>query len=103
MSANDIECFLRCPKSSHPDILLPHGKEVIVGRGERTKIEDSRCSRNQLKVVSDCQEFTVTATQLGPNSSFSNGERIGRHNSVTLQYKEKINLLENQYELKVLL
>ena len=28
--------------ASHPDIPLPHGVEVVVGRGKITKIKDSR-------------------------------------------------------------
>lgn len=35
-------CFLRSLASSHPDIPLPHGQEVILGRGPQTKITDSR-------------------------------------------------------------
>ena len=42
MSNRVASCFLRCVKSSHPDIALPHGEQVIVGRGKVTRIKESR-------------------------------------------------------------
>ena len=42
MSSVLSKCFLRCRLASHPDIALPHSKEVVLGRGPNTKITDSR-------------------------------------------------------------
>ena len=37
-----VRCFLRCKGASHPDIPLPHGVEVVLGRGKITKIKEAR-------------------------------------------------------------
>ena len=37
-----VRCFLRCLVASHPDIPLPHGEEVVLGRGKVTKIKEAR-------------------------------------------------------------
>ena len=101
MSGNDNpRCFLRCVEDSHTDLLLQHGKEVVLGRGPRTAIKDDKCSREHLKFVADCVDFSVEVTQVGHNSSFCNGERIGKGNKVTLYHDDTLNFLENKFEHK---
>ena len=97
MSDLGTVCFLRCVSNSHPDIVLPHSQEVVLGRGVKTKIVDQRCSRTQLKLVADCQKKRVIVTQLGLNPSSCNDKVIGVGNDATLYYKETLCFLEGTH------
>ena len=98
MSETDVKCFLRCLKSSHPDILLKHSEEMVLGRQLSTLIKDVRCSRSQLKFVADCIQYSVEVTQVGMNPSFYNGQVIGSGKKVTLRHNDTINFLEKEFE-----
>ena len=98
MSDEGTVCYLRCVSNSHPDIVLPHSQEVVLGRGEKTKIVDKRCSRTQLKLVADCLKKKVVVTQLGLNPSSCNDEQIGVGIDVTVYYKETLCFLEGKHK-----
>lgn len=97
-----VRCFLRCKVSSHPDIPLPHGEEVVVGRGKVTKIKDSRCSREQVRLVSDCTSYTVNITQVGINSSSVGGKVVGAGKMLVAWHKTQVEILSGQFEHQVL-
>lgn len=84
--------FLRCLAGRHPDLPLPHGVEVMVGRGPATKIVDPRCSRKQLAMVADTQNCRVKVKQKGGNSSVVDGKEL-------LKEEEAIGKHEDQVEL----
>ena len=98
MSETNVKCFLRCLKSSHPDILLKHSEEMVLGRQLSTLIKDVRCSRSQLKFVADCIQYSVEVTQVGMNPSFYNGQEIGSGKKVTLHHNDTVNFLEKEFE-----
>ena len=99
MSDPGTVCFLRCLSNTHPDIVLPHSQEVVLGRGAETKIVDQRCSRTQLKFVADCREKKVVVTQLGLNpSGCSKDKQIGVGNDVTIYHKETLSFLEGKHQ-----
>jgi len=97
-----VKCFLRCIGASHPDIPLPHGSEVVLGRGKVTKIKDSRCSREQVKLVSDCEAYTVNITQVGINSTSVGGGVVGVGKMVVARHKTQVEILSGQFEHQVL-
>jgi len=40
-----MEIYLHCCQGSHPDIFLPNGETLFIGRSAMTKIAETRCSR----------------------------------------------------------
>ena len=61
-----------------------------------------RCSREQIKLVSDCKGFMVRATQLGINSSSVRGEVVGVGQIVMASHKDNVEILSGQFGHQVL-
>ncbi len=96
-------CFLRCLDSSHPDILLPDGQNVIVGRGPDTKIKDKRCSRQQLAARADYAQFIVQVKLTGDNSSVVAGTALtDKGDGASARHGDVIEVLKGQYKHKVI-
>lgn len=44
-------CFVTSVDDSHDPISLPDGDEVVLGRSPLTRIKDSKCARQQRKII----------------------------------------------------
>ncbi len=97
MSSPAKNCFLRCCSNTHPDILLPDGESVVLGRGPTTKIKDKRCSREQLSIIANFKTYNVTVTQLGQNVSSINGTPVGRGKEMTAAHTDTVEILSGEY------
>lgn len=96
------DCFLRPASSRHPDITLPDNTPVDLGRGPLTKVKDSRCSRNQLKLTADYSQFRVKVEQVGANASTVKGSELGKGGNDYLGHDESLELLKGEYGYTVL-
>lgn len=92
-----LKVFLRCPKNSHPDIYLPDGESVFVGRSPLTKVKDSRLSRNQLEFKANYLKKNVEVKVRGHNKSALNGSICGRGENKTLELGQSVELLAGSY------
>ena len=61
-----------------------------------------RCSREQVRLVSDCKGNTVNITQVGINSSTVGGKVVGLGKMVVAWHKTQVEILSGQFEHRVL-
>jgi len=94
--------FLRCLAGRHPDLPLPHGVEVFVGRGPATKVADARCSRKQLAMVADTQKCRVKIKQKGGNSSVVDGKELLKEGEVVGKHEDKVELVKGCHLYSIL-
>ena len=83
--------FLRCVQSGYPDISLPDGVEIIVGRNVLTKIKDFRLSKKHSSLTAIDEEGKIELKHLGANASFcskknsSDGQSVFSNDFVNLK------------------
>jgi len=93
-----MEYILR--SSLCPDIVLPPGQEVVLGRGPLTKVKDSRVSRQQMVLVAT--EEKVIVRQKGYNHSIVGGAPLRAGQERVLPPGDSLYLLEGQHQFKLM-
>lgn len=94
-------CWLACLSNLHPPLLLPHDAPRVIGRSRETRIKSKRCSKSQVELLADYSSFTITARQLGPNSSVVNGQCLSYGSSAKLKHNDIIEIVSGEYQHRV--
>jgi len=87
--------FLRSEEGLCPDIILPSGSQVIIGRGPLTGLKDKRVGRKQL--VLTVNEGQVQVCQEGANTSTVAGQVLQRGKCHLLKVGQCLELLEGRH------
>ena len=101
MSGHTFRVIIRAIKETHPDILLPDSKTIVIGRGKETKIKDSRLSKKQLSLTAHYLKKAVKVEVLGSNPSVIAGETLRKGTSKLIKGGDRFNLLEDNYEYEL--
>ena len=89
--------FLRNVSKDGIDVFLPHGEDIIVGRGPLTRIRNSRLSRRHLKFTADSQLRKASVTRIGGNPSVVCGTELAKGEARVIAVGDKIELLEGEH------
>ncbi|KZC14846.1 Bifunctional polynucleotide phosphatase/kinase [Dufourea novaeangliae] len=73
MAQQAKSCYLKSNDKALVTVYLPHQKPVIIGRCPETNITDTQCSRQQVQLCADYQEYKVFIQQLGKRPCGFNG------------------------------
>lgn len=95
------KCVITCLKSLHEPLVLPNGRNYIIGRSRETKIKDKRCSKTQVELLADYSAYTVTVRQIGANPSGVNGKPLNFGNTAVLKHNDTVEVLLDQYQHRI--
>ncbi|XP_031835451.2 polynucleotide kinase 3'-phosphatase [Nomia melanderi] len=101
MTEEAKSCYLKSNDTELLTVFLPHQKPVIVGRCPETNITDSQCSRQQVRLCADYQEYKVFIQQLGKRSCGFNGFKTRKDVKFIGQHEDHLEMLYGKYVYEI--
>ncbi|XP_076290389.1 polynucleotide kinase 3'-phosphatase [Lasioglossum baleicum] len=94
-------CYLKSNDKAILTVHLPHQKPVVVGRCPETNITDSQCSRQQVRLCADYQEYKVTVQQLGKRPCGFNGFKTRKDVKFIGKHQDCLEILYGKYVYEI--
>ncbi|KAJ8675281.1 hypothetical protein QAD02_011067 [Eretmocerus hayati] len=101
MSTPAESCYVYSENPQLSPIFLPDKQEVFIGRSVETRIEDTQCSRKQIRLYAYYDERKVSVEQVGLRPSGLNGFKTERGVKVVAQHGDRLEILYDKYPYKI--
>ncbi|XP_076634211.1 polynucleotide kinase 3'-phosphatase isoform X1 [Colletes latitarsis] len=101
MSQQAKSCYLKSNDKALLTVYLPHQEPVIVGRCPETNIIDTQCSRQQVRLYADYQEYKVSIQQLGKRPCGFNGFKTRKDNKFIGKHEDCLEILYGKYVYQI--
>ncbi|XP_043276603.1 uncharacterized protein F21D5.5 isoform X2 [Venturia canescens] len=97
MSSEIKSCYIYSDDKSLSAIYLPDQAPITVGRSPETKITNTKCSRNQVRLFANYANGTVIIQQLGHHACGLNGYKTERGVKLIGKHSDRLEILYGQY------
>ncbi|XP_020297314.1 uncharacterized protein F21D5.5-like [Pseudomyrmex gracilis] len=101
MSRSVKSCYIRSLEKPSLNIYLPDNKPVFVGRSPETGIQDTKCSRQQVRLCGNYAKAIVTVQQVGTHASGFNGFKMEKNIRFVAKHTDHVELLYGKYAFEI--
>ncbi|XP_012288871.1 uncharacterized protein F21D5.5 isoform X2 [Orussus abietinus] len=101
MSVRSKSCYIYSDDPSLSAVYLPDNTPVFVGRTIETKITDTKCSRNQVRLCASYTDHKVFVQQVGSRPSGLNGLKTQKGEKITAKNGDILEILYGKYPYRI--
>ncbi|KOX79322.1 Bifunctional polynucleotide phosphatase/kinase [Melipona quadrifasciata] len=101
MNQQAKSCYLKSNDKALKTVYLPHKKSIIVGRSPETNITDTLCSRHQVQLYADYEEYKVFIQQIGLRSCGFNGFKTSKDVKFIASHDDCLEMLYGKHAYQI--
>ncbi|XP_015114383.1 uncharacterized protein F21D5.5 isoform X3 [Diachasma alloeum] len=101
MNTEVKSCYICSDANPNSAIFLPNNTPVFVGRNVDTKITDTKCSRNQVRLCASYADKCVTVCQTGARPSGFDGCKTKKDEKYVRKHGDIIEILHGKYPYRI--
>ncbi|XP_020298299.1 uncharacterized protein F21D5.5-like isoform X2 [Pseudomyrmex gracilis] len=101
MNRNIKSCYIRSLEKPSLNIYLPDNEPIFVGRSLEIDIQDTKCSRQQVRLCANYAKAIVTVDQIGTHASGLNGFKMEQNVRFVAKHTDHVELLYGKYAFEI--